>query len=263
MFEPTVRLPQISSEHWLPLRACSWQLRPDEVHLWRVDLRTLSTTQDLDLTDDERERAARFLRDEDRQRFVHRRSVLRQLLGRYERLASHQIRFVPTQFGKPRAFAADGRALVAFSMTSRGRMILLAFGREELGVDVEDTRQTVEIDRLALRFFHADEATDIQALPEGERRSAFFHCWSRKEAYVKAIGRGLHLPLDTFRVSVLPDAPELVWRDRSINDQRDWMIRAIVPRDGYVGALVHHSSVRTVRCFTNDETSCEVVPITA
>ena len=228
--------PFISRDDWLPIGTCSWQLQPDEVHVWRINVAAVQDDGERVISDEERQRAQRFKRDEDRQRFIVRRFATRDLLSRYSQISPQDICFRAAEFGKPLAFDRHDQPLLSFSSSSRGPMILIAFGETELGVDVENTLRAIEYKQLAVEYFHADEAADIQACHGLEERNAFFHCWTRKEAYVKAIGQGLRLPLNAFRVSVSATHAELIWRDPSILDEKEWIMRSIEPHDGYVGA---------------------------
>jgi 4'-phosphopantetheinyl transferase len=238
-----------SETEWLPPRECSWQIATSEVHLWRIDPAVVPATALAGLSPDEQARAAAFLRDSDRQRFVARRHALRQLLARYGQITPGQITFRLTRYGKPSALDAQDRPLAPFSTSSRDQLILIAFGPSPLGVDVENSTRDIEINTLARRFFHPDEAAEITACRGPAHVASFFHCWARKEAYVKAVGRGLDLPLDQFRVSVVPDRAELLWRDPAIGDRVEWSMRPLLPRPGYVGALVHAATSGVVRCF--------------
>jgi 4'-phosphopantetheinyl transferase len=249
----TTTPPTIGETEWLPCRECSWQIAATEVHLWRIDPATVPAAALTGLSSDEQARAAAFVRDSDRQRFVARRHALRQLLARYGQITPGQITFRLTRHGKPSALDAQDRRLAPFSLSSRDQLILIAFGTSPLGVDVEHATRDVEINGLARRFFHPDEAAEITARDGPAHVASFFHCWARKEAYVKAVGRGLHLPLHQFRVSVAEDRAELLWRDPAIGDRVEWRVRPLLPRVDYVGALVHAATSEVVRCFDYEE----------
>ncbi len=239
----------ISDSDWHPMATCRWRCERGTLHLWRVRLSDSPNLQTHGLSDQEQVRAMQFKNDKDRQRFTVRRLALRRLLARYNRTSPQDIEFRHTKHGKPIAFDVRNHSLLPFSASSRDRIALIAFGFTALGVDVENTRRDLEIHTIASQFFHPGEASGIQAIPEALQRDAFFSCWTRKEAYIKAIGLGLHQPLNSFRVSLSKDTPELIWRDASIDDAQEWTLWSIMPADGYIGALIHTSEIHTIRCF--------------
>lgn len=184
----------------------------NEVHLLRLHLRSahglLQSAMVLDAA--EEERARRLLRPHDRLRFAAARTFLRLVLGLYLDEPPHRIRFTTNPFGKPR-LAAPASTL-SFNMSHAGDIVLLALARgRELGVDVEEERPIEALDIARVLFSPAEHAA-LVALPEEERRGAFFHCWTRKEAFVKALGLGLSFPLDSFEVAVFEAAGERILR---------------------------------------------------
>jgi medium-chain acyl-[acyl-carrier-protein] hydrolase len=229
-----------------PADPCRWEeparasgLGADEVHVWRVPLdcgpdavaRLLES-----LADDERERADRFHFDKDRRHFIAGRGCLRAVLGRYLGEAPGRLSFTYNFYGKPTlASATDLR----FNLTHSHGLALVAVTRgREVGVDVEYVRRDLAGELLAERFFSPREAAALRALPEPQRREAFFRCWTRKEAYIKARGAGLSLPLDRFDVTLRPDEPAMLLATHDEPDEaRRWTLRALTPGEGYVGAL--------------------------
>lgn len=224
--------------------SAQWQQPPPEpallqehVHVWRAALdqpaacvQRLSTT----LSADERARAARFYFERDRRRFIVGRGSLRTILGRYLGLQPEQLRFCYSAHGKPyldlalRFNLAHSHGLALYAITS---------GRE-VGVDVEYVHPITGLDRLVERFFSARERTALRALPASQKQEAFFNCWTRKEAYVKAIGDGLACPLDQFDVSLTPGKPARVLS--VAGDSRRacrWFIQGVASAPGYVAAV--------------------------
>jgi 4'-phosphopantetheinyl transferase len=113
------------------------------------------------------------------------------------------LRFSYNEFGKPRLANPVAVSSLSFSLSHSGDLIRIAIAIDrELGIDVELVDESVPIDSLVRRFFSVGEIAALQALPESRRRAGFFSCWTRKEAYVKARGKGLSLPLDSFDVTV-------------------------------------------------------------
>jgi 4'-phosphopantetheinyl transferase len=217
-------------------------LTTDDVHVWRFALdfgaATLERLRET-LADDERRRAERFHFDEDRRHFIAGRGGLRCLLAAYLGRQPQEVRFAYGNYGKPR-LADEHGGDPRFNLTHSHGLALLALTRgREVGVDVERLRDMErDGEGLAERFFSANESATLRSLPVESRREAFFHCWTRKEAYIKAKGQGLALPLDQFDVALHPDDATLLATRFDPDDARRWAMRSLLPGEGYVGALV-------------------------
>ncbi|MEM7343957.1 MAG: 4'-phosphopantetheinyl transferase superfamily protein, partial [Chloroflexota bacterium] len=126
----------------------------------------------------------------------------------------------------------------------------------EVGVDIEYVRTNLECEQIAEHFFSAQEIADLKTVPDQEKFQVFFNCWTRKEAYIKAIGQGLSMPLDKFDVTLLPDEPARLVNTRPNPHEADrWLMRGLAPGAGYVGALVVEGRDWQHRCweFPDDE----------
>lgn len=221
-----------------------WALPGGEVHVWRAALdppaglvRRLAQT----LSADESERAGRFHFERDRRRFIVGRGVLRALLGRYLGLEPPQLRFGYGPQGKPHLADAletvDADAL-RFNLAHSHELALYAFTRgREIGVDLEHIRALPDAGQIAARFFSAGENAAWLALPESQRLEAFFNCWTRKEAYLKAGGDGLARPLDQFEVSLAPGEAVALRVQGQVEETARWRLQAIDAADGYIAAL--------------------------
>ena len=243
---------QFEPERWFDQTLCEFSLTSNRVDVWRVpvgdhaDISRLTTC----LSDDEVERANRFHRDVIRFRFIKRRAALRHLLAKYQNTDAASIRFEHNEFGKPYVVDPSEGRKIQFSSSSSENLALIAFTMgDDIGCDVENCKRKVKFLSLANRFFHPDETADIHSQDERARRAAFFHCWARKEAYVKALGKGLFLPLNSFRVNTLPDKPQLIWADPKVTNAADWEMKAITPALDYVGALVVPANVTQICQF--------------
>lgn len=213
-------------------------LAEGDVHIWRAELASLgSRLADFEalLAGDEKARARRFHFDPDRNCYIAARGILRLLLGSYLQRAPASIRFEYTAYDKPFLKTdADQRGL-HFNVSHSHGMVLLAFSRSgEIGVDVERIRPEFGGDEVAQRYFSARELAELRGLPAKLRAEAFFLCWTRKEAYVKACGAGLQIPLDSFSVSLTPGAPAIL----SSADAERWTLHSIQPGGEYAGAVV-------------------------
>jgi 4'-phosphopantetheinyl transferase len=217
-------------------------LRCQEVHVWRaaldVEPAALRTFED-SLSEEEQARAARFHSVLHAHHFKAGRGILRALLARYIGVPARHLRFSTNTHGKPSLLLTPGMADLRFNVSHSHGMALFAFalGRE-VGVDVEKVRPAGNEDRLAERFFSPREVAALRALPAGAQTEGFFHCWTRKEAYVKARGEGLSINLASFYVPLA--AGELTALSISSNDDPEaarWSLRELAPGNGYVGAV--------------------------
>jgi 4'-phosphopantetheinyl transferase len=196
------------------------------------------------LSPDERERARRFRFDHLRDAFTLARGALRVILGGYLGVPPGAIPFRYGAKGKP---ALDLPRLLDFNMSHSGALAVYAFTLGcELGVDVERLHRIEEMQQIARRFFCPEEAEDLASVPEAERERAFLHCWTRKEAYIKAIGDGLSAPLDDFRVSLQPGRAQFLHIGHRPEAAREWMLHDLELAPGYVGALAYYDSERPV-----------------
>ena len=222
---------------WTPAPA-SLQLGADEVHVWRAsldcDLPVLARLE-ATLSPDETVRANRFFLLTDRNHFVVARGILRELLGAYLRSAPANLQFNYGNYGKPVLVAKTSSLSLQFNLSHSGGLAVYAFslGRR-LGIDVEQIRPQLAGEDIARRYFAERELAELRALPPQLRAEGFFRCWTRKEAYVKAQGAGLSIPLDSFTVSLTPGRPE----DLETEDSAQWLLRSLDPSPGFVAAVV-------------------------
>jgi 4'-phosphopantetheinyl transferase len=217
-------------------------LPKDEVHLWRVDLEAIgdaeSHWQEV-LSSDELTRAASFHFFRDRQRFVAARACLRIILASYLRMDPGSLSFSYSKREKPSLGAAFGNSNVTFNVSHSGEIALIGITRgREIGIDVEKPRSDSDLEAIARRFFSVHEQSQLAALPLEEKVAAFFRCWTRKEAYIKATGDGLSLPLDQFDVFIGPgESNALVATRPDKLEAGRWLLREVPAGPGYTAAL--------------------------
>jgi 4'-phosphopantetheinyl transferase len=218
------------------------ELPDDEVHLWTAsrDVAAPEAQAALRACLDEAEcrRADRFAFEEDRLRFAAGRGLLRVILGRYLGRDPGSLRFVHNAHGKPE-LAPDHAANLRFNLAHSGHLVVYALTRgRDLGVDIERIRPDFGGEAIAARFFAPGETAELRALPEETRILGFFHGWTRKEAYIKAQGKGLALPLDDFDVRLSPGQPAalLATRPDPLEAAR-WSLVEVPTQPGYVAAL--------------------------
>jgi 4'-phosphopantetheinyl transferase len=219
----------------------SQALNPGQVHLWWRSLNVSDPVSDAlvgeTLSPDEHERAARFYFARDRRQFVLARGMLRVILALYVGRRPQDLRFQYLAHGKPRL--ADPVVDVEFNLTHSHGMVLCAVARgQQVGVDVERLQPVADIEHLAATAFSRIEQKALFELEPAQRLLGFLNCWTRKEAYVKARGDGLAMPLDAFDVSLKPGEPAALLANRlDRNEVGRWTLAAVSPAEGYVGAL--------------------------
>ena len=216
------------------------ELGLDEVHVWQANLdeHAAASLRPL-LAADEISRADRFHFAKDRNHFIVARALLRTLLAAYLGTDAAALRFAYAEKGKP-SLADSQQTAFNFNLAhSHGRALYaFSFGRE-VGVDLEFIRDDLESEKIAGRFFSPAEVRTLELVPAELRNQAFFECWTRKEAYIKARGDGLSLPLDEFDVSLGPGEPAALLRNHKEPEEiARWLMRSLRAPSGYVATLV-------------------------
>lgn len=224
------------------------RLQPHVVDAWTVLLDQPADIREIyarSLSADELQRANRFVFERDRHHYVVCRGALRYLLAAYLDAAPGDLVFNYGHRGKPSLDgAAAGRLQFNVSHASGVAVAAITTGAA-IGVDQESVSRTVEFEALARRFFSECETDDLLSLPAEARRAAFFACWTRKEAYIKAIGDGLACPLDSFAVTLRPAEPP-AFRWIATDEASAWTLRAFEPAAGYVAALASRAPIAQV-----------------
>jgi 4'-phosphopantetheinyl transferase len=242
---------EVSAMETWPLAPLSVLLPDDEVHVYAAPLpegHTRSGLYDL-LDDEERKRAGRFLHIPSREQYIAARGALRILLGRYLRCSPRQVRFTTSPLGKPEL--APPAPPLHFNVSHSQGMALIAVTRiGQVGIDVEQVRTVETYLDMAQRFFTPGESSALLRAPREKSTEAFFHIWTRKEAFLKALGLGLTHGLERFEVSVPPDDPARILH---IDGDRDagarWSMQTLLPARGYIGALALETREHRLRCW--------------
>jgi 4'-phosphopantetheinyl transferase len=230
--------------NWSPA-AQDLTLQNDEAHIWLAGLdvdpqeRTRLRSY---LNEEEVSRAERFVFPRDRDHFIVARGRLRELVGRYLRCPPDVVQFKTARYGKPSLL--DDLDSLRFNLSHSHGLALYGFcmGRE-LGIDTEKIRPGFAGEGIAARYFSAAEQKELEEVPDGLRATAFFLCWTRKEAYIKAHGNGLQIPLDSFDVSLKPGELATL---RSADSGR-WSMRSFVPAPEFVATLIVEGEIRSTR----------------
>lgn len=218
------------------------KLGDDEVDVWRADL-------DLDpahleslqwtLIPSEKERANRFIFQKDQERFIAARGILRTILSKYLDKNPEQLRFSYNHYGKPALAPKFGGDGLRFNLSHSHEVTLIAVTRgRDIGLDIERIRSDLASEQIARQFFSPGEVATLLALPSHLQQEAFFVCWTRKEAYIKARGEGFSFPLDQFEVSLMPGEPAALLTTRgSPREASRWSICDLNPGPGYSAAM--------------------------
>jgi len=225
------------------------ELTKDEVHVWRASLSVApAVLQRLEATlaPDERSRAARFVFPEGRGDFIAARGILRELLGAYLQRPPASLEFEYGLRGKPALHTGDTVLSIRFSLSHSHGLALYAFARRrEVGIDLELVQPDFGGEAVAECFLSYHELTELRTLPSELRAEGFFACWTRKEAYMKARGDGLQIPLNSFDVSLTPGRPA----ELHSSDSARWSLRAFQPAPRFVAAVVGEGGVWRLHHF--------------
>jgi len=214
----------------------------DEVHVWRASLDLAeSEVQRLaqTLSADERTRSERFYFERDRQRFIAGRGILRSILGYYLQIEPSEIRFTYNTHGKPSIANITEASGLNFNISHSHELALYALTRGRgIGIDIERLRSNLSFERIAKRFFPPAEFEKLRSLPPEEFVEGFFNFWTCKEAYIKAIGKGLSIPLNQFAVTVHANKTVKIQNSKTNHcEESRWSFYTLRPAPGYVGAL--------------------------
>ena len=195
-------------------------------------LTSLLSAQELD-------RADRFTLDQGRSRFIVARATLRRMLGQRLRVRPENIELVYGSRGKPALAPSLAYSGLRFNVSHHGEFAVYAFALDrEVGIDVEAIRNIPDADEVACFIFSQHEYEMYDALDAPDKARGFFNCWTRKEAFIKALGAGLSFPLDSFEVSLAPDEPaRFIHVEGVAGLDCGWMLHTFEPQPGLIGAV--------------------------
>ncbi len=240
---------------WQPSPA-NLELSSHEVHVFSASIqKPLGDLQQLAeiLSPDEQLRANNFYFEKDRCRFIVCRSILRRIIGRYLDIKPGDIQFSYGLQSKPALVENSGNySHLQFNLSHSQDLALYAFTlSRQVGIDLEYMRPIDDIDSLAKHFFSEPEYTVLRKLPESQKQVAFFNCWTRKEAYIKATGQGLSLPLNQFEVSFIPGEKARLLR--TFTDSKEaslWSLQELTPNPEYIAALAVKGFYSQLKMFS-------------
>ena len=225
------------------------RLLRDRVHIWRASLEMRPSELERlrgTLDSGEAARAARLVFEKDRQHFVAARGILRNILGRYLEREPAELQFSSNSSGKPALAPGSGLDELRFNLSHSHGLALYAISwNREVGIDIELIQPQLAEERIAERFFSPREVAALRALPRELQAEGFFNCWTRKEAYIKARGQGLGIPLASFDVSLAPGEPPTLLSVRdSMEDGTRWSLQAFEAAPGFPAAVAAEGESR-------------------
>ncbi len=239
---------------WQPESDCADLTLPNgEIHVWSIALdQPQKIVQQLsqNLSAGEFLRAGRFCFDHLTRRFIVGRAALRLLLAQYTGIAPSSLQFHYNAYGKPVLAEISDRASVHFNLSHSEELALFACTRGcEIGVDIDCLRPLAEAEGIAARFFSAEESRVFRALAPHQKQQAFFNCWTRKEAFLKAKGEGLSFPLVAFDVAFVPGEPaKLLHVQGNPQEAAAWSLQELHPAAGYAAACAVRGPIRNLVC---------------
>lgn len=225
-------------------------LKDGEIHVWRVDLNYESPrVQELfeTLSEDEKRKAENYRFEKDRNNFIAARGILRKILGGYLGVSPDQIRFSYNRFGKPSLDA--GNQQIRFNVTHSAGIALFAVTRgREIGIDIEFIDNGYPVLKTVEIFFSPDETKMLKKLSSDLQTAAFFGVWTRKEAILKAIGKGFSYSPKKFSVSVIAKKRETLSLADDFHEARQWSLMTLSSEPNYSAALAVEGNIGTV-CY--------------
>jgi len=219
-------------------------LADHELHVWAVPLHGDAETFAASLSPGELQRLERFRFADHRRRFQIGHGALRAILGGYLCVDPADLEFVQGPRGKPYLAGAGPY----FNLSHSGKLALIGVSRIEVGLDCEKVRHLESLAEIARKHFSPAEFAALERLDGEARQLAFYRCWTRKEAYIKALGEGLSMPLDTFEVS-LGETPAVLQCHDGREFPQHWSLLDVSPAPEYVAAAALRAAAVAVRCF--------------
>lgn len=220
-------------------------LKDGEIHVWRVNLDKESSSVQMlfeTLSADEKQKAGKYRFEKDRSHFVVARGSLRNILGGYLNMSPPQIRFSYNRFGKP--FLESESNQIRFNVSHSQGIALFALTREqEIGIDIEFINDNVEILKTAESVFSPTEISTLKTLPSNMQTAAFFCGWTRKEAFIKAVGEGFSYPTKQFTIPIKPEESDILLR----TNVKNWSLMSLLSEHNFMAALAVEGKIKTVR----------------
>lgn len=224
------------------------QLLSNQAHVWAQDIQTLDDKmlqmRMRCLSADEYKRAAQFVHLADTKRLIIAYSGLRLLLSKYLSVSADSFVFEKNNYGKPYLVNSP----ICFNLSHSKNWVIWAFALDnDLGIDIEYEREGVEILSLAERFFTKEEYTVLKNIPPRDQLSAFYRCWTRKEAFIKATGKGLSYPLNKFEMTLKKEVFDWKIRIKNESNCQKWYLYSLRMPEKYTAAIVLKKRIEKIQ----------------
>ncbi len=242
---------------WLNWRDCSFKFdRSDQIHIWLLPVQKSEQLLQF-LTKEEIQRANKFRVQNARDQFIVARAALRILLQRYFHLEGKSFHFKLNQYGKPYVDQSN----IFFNVSHSYEWVLIGLSQAiDLGVDIEKIRLDLNLSQLAKRFFSEKEVAFLNQLPKAQKAIGFFNAWTRKEAYIKARGMGLAIPLSGFSVELRPGyEAKLIETSHDPGALKKWSLKDLPAPEGYRAAVVAQATDFTLSLWSGKNFT-EILP---
>ena len=225
----------------------------NDVHIWKIQqihlnkleqsLRSLLSTEELEC-------AERFYDSSLRSKFICRRGAIRLILGKYTNTKPYLLKFITNNYGKPRLSTEE----VRFNVSHSEGMAIIAISKQDIGIDIEYNRPIPDMDIVAKYHFAPIECETLFAMSEAKKTEAFYRCWTRKEAYIKLIGKGLAIPLDSFAVTIDEhEAPKLQFVNYDYDNVGDSSLYNVNVPNSFTAALASTRPISRVSYYDFQE----------
>jgi len=237
----------------------SIRLELNVVHVWiaslEIEKKDIPVFRHL-LNQDEKDRADRFYFEKDQVNFITGRAILRTLLGRYTNQSPAEVKFAYNSYGKPLLKNQVQSPPLNFNLSHSGGKVLYAFSRGiPLGIDLEKIKPDIDFTAISQQFFSPGELSSLFSLEKSDRLAAFYACWTRKEAFIKAMEMGLSLELDKFDVSLRPGEPARLIRTKfQKQNTQNWSLHDLKVFSGFKACLAARSRNIVISYYLWDST---------
>lgn len=230
-------------------------LKPNTIHIWSVNFivndEAFNVYHSL-LSEDEKLRASRFKFYKDKRCYVVTKGVLRLLSERYLNIDAKDIKFEYEDYGKPKF---KHKTNLNFNVSHSGDIAIIGFVFDHtIGVDIEKIKNDFDTFEIAANFFSKKEISALREIPKSEQHIAFYRCWTRKEAFIKAKGTGLSFPLNEFAVTLDSDLEaKLIETQWDISEKEQWQLSSFIPSKDYIAAHIVDSKIENTQYFNWDD----------
>lgn len=229
----------------------TFNLSVEKIFIWRIHIPDFIdyVAQDFHLLDErEKSRAKAFKFDRDRESFVVTHAALRKILGCYLQMPPEKVQFGFNEYHKPKLLMPKHKN-VHFNLSHSHDYALVAITLDQdVGVDVEYMRETRDLENIAKRFFAESEFEEYQSLAPSEKLEGFYNAWTRKEAFIKTVGQGLHFSLKDFVVSLDP-TKEAHLKSAQGHSAEDWQLIGVLTAENYCAAIAVPSKNKTFEFY--------------